>query len=86
MSESQAGGVQLERDELQSIQGKLQAVQDHLGELANMFGEKLRGMGGPGVVKSATFGVKVLVVHTADGQCYVYDGNRGVCRACEEGE
>lgn len=81
-----------EGSELASVQDKVAAVQSQLSDLAQIFSAKLgqvtEGSSGTADVSSIsikrpTHGIKVLIVHTADGGCYVYDGNRGVCRACD---
>ena len=90
MSQSEENGVQLEGSELHAVQEKVKSVQDHMSDLAQTLVSKLRGTsGGSTEITTVTYGVKTLIVRTADGYCYVYDGKRGVCRLCDgvsEGE
>lgn len=75
-------------DELATMSERVDAVQAGMRVIATTLRDKLHDPGIEAVeVRSlVSGGIKTLIVHTADGHCYVYDGDAGVCRFCTASE
>jgi hypothetical protein len=77
--------VKLSGEALKRFRSAEGAAFKGLDEMGALIVETMEGSSkGPGGLKTArfTFGVHVLCVTTADGQCYCYDSKHGVCRPC----